>query len=110
MTGQASPTDVDTHVDHSDGNGAGQGDFVLETSLLGKLAIPHAAGREEELAELAARAAQYAVRARGGGTVRAYRSVWAGFTSWCHDFGHAPLAGDPDTIDGSAWVRSTSRR
>jgi integrase len=79
-------------------SGAEEGTLVLHTSLLGELVIPGGAGRAAELADLAARATQYAVRARGDGTRRAYRSAWAGYVAWCRDLGREPLAGDPETI------------
>jgi hypothetical protein len=78
--------------------GAGEGALVLDTTLLGPLVIPDGAGRATELADLAARATRYAVRARGEGTRRAYRSAWAGYVAWCRDLGREPLAGDPETI------------
>src|SRR5215213_10282574 len=80
------------------GNKTGEGALVLHTSLLGQLVIPNGAGRTDELEDLAKRATQYAVRARGDGTRRAYRSAWAGYVSWCHDLGREPLAGDPETV------------
>lgn len=81
----------------SDGGGKA-GSFSLETSLLGPLVVPHGAGRETELLELNARAAHYAIRARGDGTRRAYRSAWQGFVRWCQSLGREPLAGNADTI------------
>jgi integrase len=78
--------------------GAGEGALVLDTTLLGPLVIPDGAGRATELADLAARATRYAVRARGEGTRRAYRSAWAGYVAWCRDLCREPLAGDPETI------------
>jgi len=80
------------------GNEAGKGALVLDTPLLGPLVIPDGAGRAAELADLAARAIHYTVRARGDGTRRAYRSAWAGYVAWCHSLGREPLAGDPQTI------------
>src|SRR5690349_15971221 len=41
--------------------------------------IPDGAGRAAALADLAARATQYAVRARSDGTRRGYRSAWAAY-------------------------------
>ena len=70
---------------------------MLNTTLPGPLVIPDGAVRAAELADLAARATQYAVRARGDGTRRAYRSAWAGFVTRCRDLGREPLAGDPET-------------
>jgi integrase len=74
------------------------GPLRLDTSLLGPLLVPHGAGRAAELEELSARATQYATRARGDGTRRAYRSAWQGFAAWCHSLRREPLAGDADTI------------
>jgi len=92
----ADPADLSSAMP-SGGTGA-VGLLRLETSLLGPLLIPHGAGRAAELEELSARATQYATRARGDGTRRAYRSAWQGFAAWCHSLGREPLAGDADTI------------
>ena len=81
----------------SPARGAGEGTAVLETTLLGPLPLP-AAVAAADLEALSRRAAHYAVRARGEGTRRAYRSAWAGFCAWCASLGRPPLAGDPDTI------------
>ena len=78
--------------------GAGEGSQVLETSLLGPLAVPAGAISAVDLADLSRRAAVYATRARGEGTRRAYRAAWSLFTQWCDSLGRNPLAGDPDTI------------
>src|SRR3954454_12781107 len=72
--------------------------------------IPDGAGRAAELADLAARATQYAVRARGDGTRRAYRSAWAGYVAWCRDLGREPLARDPETIAMYAVRRADAGR
>jgi hypothetical protein len=48
-------------------NGAGERALILHTSQLVDLIVPNAAGRADELADLAQRATQYAVRARGDG-------------------------------------------
>src|SRR5215212_3062764 len=92
------PVEPVTIVADAAENGAGEGALVLHTSLLGELVIPDGAGPAAELADLAARATQYAVRARGDGTRRAYRSAWAGYVGWCHDLGREPLAGDSETV------------
>ena len=47
---------------------------------------------------LAKSAAGYAVRARGEGTRRTYRSAWAHFEKWCRELGREPLSGDPELI------------
>jgi integrase len=91
-------------------DGAGQGALVLHTTLLGDLIVPDGAGRAHELEDLARRATQYAVRARGDGTRRAYRSAWAGYVSWCRDLGREPLAGDPETIAMYAVRRADAGR
>jgi hypothetical protein len=77
------------------------GDLTLHTSLFGALVVPDGAARAEELRVLSARAAVYATKARGEGTLRAYRSAWRGFEAWCQSLGRAPLAGDPDRL----WCR-----
>jgi len=60
--------------------------------------VPGGAGRAAELEALSARAAAYATRARGPGTLRAYRSAWHGYETWCRSLGREPLDGDPDTV------------
>src|SRR5215212_11673762 len=104
------PVEPVTIVADAAENGAGEGSLVLHTSLLGELVIPDGAGRADELEDLAQRATQYAVRARGDGTRRAYRSAWAGFVAWCRDFGREPLAGDPETIAMYAVRRADAGR
>jgi integrase len=77
---------------------AAAGSLVLQTSLLGSLTVPDAAGSGADLDDLSRRAAIYATRARGDGTRRTYRSAWRLYEAWCHSLGREPLAGDPDTI------------
>jgi len=74
------------------------GALILQTSLLGPLTVPDAAGSGAELEDLFRRAAVYATRARGDGTRRTYRSAWRQYEAWCISLGREPLAGDPDTI------------
>ncbi len=74
------------------------GAFRLDTGLLGPLLVPGGAARAAELEALSARAAVYATRARGPGTLRAYRSAWAGYEAWCRSLGREPLDGDSDTV------------
>ena len=77
---------------------------MLGPPLLGPLVIRDGAGRAAEIADLAARATQCAVRARGDGTRRAYRSAWAGYVGWCRDLGREPLAGeDPRPMPECIW-------
>ena len=71
---------------------------VVDTSLLGKLAVPQGCISATAREDLSQRAAVYATRARGDGTRRAYRTAWSGFSRWCASIGREPLAGDPDTI------------
>jgi integrase len=47
------------------------------------------------LQDLHERAAGYATRARGSGTLRTYRSAWRAYEGWCASLGRAPLSGDP---------------
>ena len=79
-------------------SGTPDGAFRLDTGLLGPLLVPGGAGRAAELEALSARAAAYATRARGPGTLRAYRSAWHGYEAWCCSLGREPLDGDPDTV------------
>jgi len=74
------------------------GALRLDTGLLGPLLVPGGTGRAAELEALSARAAVYATRARGPGTLRAYRSAWHGYETWCRSLGREPLDGDPDTV------------
>lgn len=50
------------------------------------------------LSELAEVARGFALDARSSGTLRAYRSQWAAFSSWCEARGLAPLPGAPSTV------------
>lgn len=52
-------------------------------------------GRLELVAE---RARDYARNARAANTIRAYRSAWADFTSWCVAAARQALPADPDTV------------
>ncbi len=74
------------------------GALRLDTGLLGPLLVPGGAARAAELEALSVRAAVYATRARGPGTLRAYRSAWHGYERWCRSLGREPLDGDPDTV------------
>ena len=71
---------------------------ILHTDLLGDLVVPVGAACTAELQDLATRAVEYANRARGPGTCRAYRSAWRGFEAWCRSLGREPLAGDPQLL------------
>ena len=65
----------------------------------GPLVSPPAPGAVGPVWEaLADRAAHYAVRARGDGTRRTYRSAWVHFEQWCATMGCDPLGGDPEVI------------
>ena len=73
------------------------GAWAHETPL-GRLVVADGAPRAAELEALAARAAVYATRARGDGTLRTYRSAWQHYDAWCTSLGRDPLAGDLDTL------------
>ncbi|MGI4800379.1 MAG: site-specific integrase, partial [Janthinobacterium lividum] len=65
--------------------------------------IPVAAAKPDDsagplsgvLQDLHERAAGYATRARGAGTLRTYRSAWRAWEAWCASLGRAPLPGEP---------------
>ena len=42
--------------------------------------------------------AAWATRARGAGTLRAYRSAWTQYTAWCARLGFSPLTGEAEII------------
>jgi len=75
---------------------------TVSTALLGDLDVPRGARSDTEIRALAARAAYYAVRARGAGTLRAYRIAWSAYATWCRSLGRKPLSGDPEAI--SWWI------
>lgn len=64
------------------------------------VALPAAveAGEDPALQALAAVTAGLIARARGAGTLRAYRSAWTQYVAWCAGLGRAPLAGEPRTV------------
>jgi integrase len=84
------------------------GSLVLDTAILGLLVVPGAAERSQELQQLADRAAAYATRARGEGTLRAYRSAWTGFSDWCSRMERQALPAEIDLI--SLYVTSRADR
>ena len=67
----------------------------LEAALILTMADPDAATQVATLQDLHARAAGYATRARGPGTLRTYRSSWRAYQAWCAELGRVPLSGDP---------------
>jgi integrase len=75
---------------------------TVPTALLGDLDVPRGTRSDTEIRDLAARAAHYAVRARGAGTIRAYRTAWSAYATWCRSLGREPLSGDPEVI--SWWI------
>jgi integrase len=81
---------------------------VLETGLFGRLTVAADPARADELRELAAQAAVWATRARGEGTLRAYRSAWKHYAAWCERLGFAPLTGDAEII-GLYLVKAAER-
>ena len=67
------------------------GDLVLSGQALTE-------EQEMELRELSSQAAVYAVKAKGEGTRRAYRSAWKAYTAWCARLGFDPLSGSPENV------------
>jgi hypothetical protein len=57
--------------------------------------------RPIDLAELGARATNFARTSRSAATDRAYRSDWADFSSWCERAGLPALPADPTTVGAS---------
>ncbi len=64
-------------------------------ALVPMVADPGAIALVATLQDLHARAAGYATRARGPGTLRTYRSAWRAYQAWCAELGRVPLSGDP---------------
>ena len=52
-------------------------------SLVAPSAAPDAGSLSDVLQDLHQRAAGYATRARGPGTLRTYRSAWRAWEAWC---------------------------
>ncbi|MFM2045249.1 MAG: hypothetical protein RLY86_3825 [Pseudomonadota bacterium] len=84
------------------------GSVAVETGIFGRLDVPGDPARAAEIRELAAQAAAWATRARGEGTLRAYRSAWGLYTSWCAQLGLPPLSGDAELI-GLYLVKAAER-
>ncbi|HYH40131.1 MAG TPA: tyrosine-type recombinase/integrase [Azospirillum sp.] len=95
-----------------DGEGAAWPDpdagVAVETGLFGRLVVPADPARAAEIRELAGQAAAWATRARGPGTLRAYRSAWTQYTAWCARLGFAPLTGEAEII-GLYLVKAAER-
>lgn len=53
---------------------------------------------EEGLQAVAARACDYALKAKAANTVRAYRADWRDFVAWCEERGLQPLPASPETV------------
>ena len=64
-------------------------------SLVAPSAAPGAGPLSGVLQDLHERAAGYATRARGPGTLRTYRSAWRSWEAWCASLGRPPLPGEP---------------
>jgi len=80
---------------------AGQGGLVVSSGVFGELCLPVGSfdpACADEIRNLAALAAVYATQARGQGTLRAYRSAWRLYETWCGRLGFAPLNGDPRVV------------
>jgi integrase len=80
----------------------------VATGLFGRLTVAADPAQADEIRELAAQAAAWATRARGEGTLRAYRSAWKHYTAWCDRLGFAPLTGDAEVI-GLYLVKAAER-
>ncbi|MTJ93926.1 MAG: tyrosine-type recombinase/integrase [Desulfovibrio sp.] len=72
--------------------------FTIHTQLFGPLVRSAPPSRQRELQALASDAAVYATRAKGEGTVRAYRSAWRQYEAWCSSLGFPPLNGEAEVI------------
>lgn len=83
-------------------------DIVIDTGVLGPITVKGAPGREAEIRNLATQAALYISRAKGQGTLRAYRSAWKQYCAWCADLAFEPLNGDAALI-GLYLVRAADR-
>ena len=86
----------------------GPGTVTLSTSLLGELQVPGSPEQAATLQALAARAAVYATRARGGDTRWTYRSAWRAFSTWCASHGQPAAGRRPG--DGGRCARSVPPR
>ncbi len=73
-------------------------DIVIDTETFGAIVVRDNPEREEEIRDLATQAMLYITRAKGQGTLRAYRSAWGLYCKWCRDLGFDPLNGDAGTI------------
>jgi site-specific recombinase XerD len=66
----------------------------VETEL-----VPHDAPRPSAaLADLAAKATDYAKASKAANTLRAYDADWRDFAAWCDDKGVAALPAEPETV------------
>lgn len=81
---------------------------AVETGLFGRLIVPADPAQADAIRELAGQAAAWATRARGEGTLRAYRSAWKHYAAWCDRLGFAPLSGDAGII-GMYLVKAAER-
>jgi integrase len=84
------------------------GTVEVATGLFGRLTVAADPARADEIRELAAQAAVWATRARGAGTLRAYRSAWKHYTAWCDRLGFDHLAGDAEVV-GLYLVKAAER-
>ena len=81
---------------------------AVETGVFGRLTVPVDPARAAEIRNLASQAAVWATRARGDGTLRAYRSAWKLYSAWCAHLGFEPLTGDAEII-GLYLVKAAER-
>lgn len=84
-----------------DANAATGGAIVvtpIRTDVFGDLLVPSHLAASVELADIARKAAEYAVHARARNTLRTYRSAWSQYASWCDRLGFEPLGADPQVV------------
>lgn len=68
----------------------------MPTDLI--LAIPQDNSEIGPLAEIADRASEFVQHSKAANTVRAYRSDWTHFESWCKAHGQSSLPATPETV------------
>lgn len=83
-------------------------DIIIDTGVLGPITVKGTPDREAEIRDLATQAALYITRAKGPGTLRAYRSAWKQYCAWCADLAFDPLNGDAALI-GLYLVKAADR-
>jgi site-specific recombinase XerD len=63
------------------------------------LSHPRAAGQQaKKLGEIGSEATKYLTQSKAKNTRRAYRSDWADFADWCHQYGRQLIPASPETV------------